>query len=224
MQVIESKFLVTPEKGEVSAVLVRPEDAHTLLVLGHGAGAGMYHANMEAIVQALTAVGIATFRYQFPYMERGGKGRDGKAVSYATVRQAIEAGHTAAPDLPLYAGGHSFGGRMSSHIAADNPPEILKGVIFFSFPLHAPGRPGIERAAHLADIQVPMLFLTGTRDTFVNLELFEPLIASLGDLATLHLLDTGNHGYKVLKRSRTVEVDIFTEMAGVAKGWLDQRK
>ncbi|MEM7372044.1 MAG: alpha/beta fold hydrolase [Bacteroidota bacterium] len=223
MQIIESKFLVTPEKGEVSAALLRPDSARVLLVLGHGAGAGMYHANMEAIAQALAAKDIATFRYQFPYMERGGKGRDGKLVSYTTVRKAIEAGQLAAPDLPIFAGGHSFGGRMTSHIAAENPPENLKGVIFFSFPLHAPGRPGIERAAHLADIQVPMLFLTGTRDTFVQLDLFEPLIASLGDLATLHLLDTGNHGYKILKRSRTVAVDIFTEMAEVAKKWVEDQ-
>ena len=221
MQEIESTFLVSPEKGEVSTILLRPEKAVALLVLGHGAGAGMRHANMEAIAQALAAQQIATFRYQFPYMERGG-GRDSQKVSLLTVRKAIEAGQIAAPDLPILAGGHSFGGRMTSHVAAEGAPDNLKGLIFFSFPLHAPGRAGTERAAHLAEIRLPMLFLTGTRDTFAKLELFEPLIASLGELASLHLLDTGNHGYKTLKRSRQVEVDIFTEIGVAARKWVDR--
>lgn len=220
MQIIESKFLVTEEKGEVSTILMRPEEAVALLVLGHGAGAGMRHASMEAIASGLAEQGVATFRYQFPYMERGGKGRDGKLVSLTTVRKAIEAGYAAAPDLPVFAGGHSFGGRMTSHVAAEDSGIGLKGLIFFSFPLHAPGKPGIERAAHLADIQLPMLFLSGTRDTLAQLDLFQPLIESLGTHAQLHLLDTGNHGYKILKRTRTVEMDIFEEISTVAKAWI----
>lgn len=220
MQIIESKFLVTEEKGEVSSILLRPDDAVALLVLGHGAGAGMRHASMEAIASGLAKQGVATLRYQFPYMERGGKGRDGKVVSHTTVRKAIEAGKAVAPDLPLFAGGHSFGGRMTSHVAAEDAETGLKGLIFFSFPLHATGKPGIERAAHLAEIKLPMLFLSGTRDTLAQLDLFEPLIESLGAHARLHLLDTGNHGYKILKRTRTVEMDIFEEISTVAKAWI----
>ncbi len=217
---IESKFLAHPDKGEVSSLLLRPDNADHLMVLGHGAGTGMHHATMEQIAQRLGEQRIATFRYHFPYMERGG-GRDSVAVSLATVEAAMHAAHEAAPDLPLLAGGHSFGGRMTSLVAAEGRLSLVKRLVFFGFPLHAPGKPSNHRAAHLPDIAQPMLFLTGTRDTLNNLELFQPIIDGLGDKATLHLLETANHGYKILKRTRVSQEDIFVEMARVVREWVD---
>lgn len=217
-----SKFIATPEKGEVSAVLMRPENAEWLIILGHGAGAGMYHASMESIATELANVGIASFRYQFPFRERGG-GRDSQKVSLATVQSAVKAGHAAAPDLPLLAGGHSFGGRMTSWAAAEGMIPEVKGLIFFAFPLHAPGKPGVERAAHLVNIEQKMLFLSGTRDALAKLELMEPLVSNLGEKATMHLLDTANHGYKILKRTRESKEDVFAEMGRVAKEWISKR-
>ena len=216
---IESKFVATEEKGDVSSLLICPPEARWLLVLGHGAGAGMRHRTMETIAQRLADAGMATFRYQFPYMERGGGGRDSKAVTLATIRAAVAAAHQTTPDLALLAGGHSFGGRMTSVAAAEAPLDPVQGLVFFAFPLHAPGRPGTERAAHLADISVPMLFLSGTRDTLAQRDLLRSVHTPLKDRATLHWLDTANHGYKILKRSRQSNEDVFVEMARVVTTW-----
>ena len=213
------KFEATPEKGDVSAILMQPEDAKWLIVLGHGAGAGMEHINMESIANSLAEVGIGSFRYQFPFRERGG-GRDSLKVSLATVQSAVQQAKALAPTLNLLAGGHSFGGRMTSIAAAEKMIPEVTGLIYFAFPLHAPGRPGIERAAHLQQIEQPMLFLSGTRDTLAKLELLEPLLSDLGDKVKLHLLDTANHGYKILKRTRQSEEDVFTEMGRVAGEWV----
>ena len=203
-------------------MLLKPENSRALLVLGHGAGAGMEHTNMENIAQNMANNGIATLRYQFPYMERGG-GRDAVKVSLATVESAVKFAQSLEPDLPLLAGGHSFGGRMTSLASAEGMLRPVKGLIFCSFPLHAPGRPGIERAGHLPDIPVPMLFLSGDRDTFLTLDLFMPLLEEIKDKATLHLLETGNHGYKILKRTRTNPEDIFAEMGRVAGEWVGEK-
>src|SRR5918995_477895 len=153
----ELRFTATPEKGEVSALLVRPEGATHLLVLGHGASTDMRHATLQSIADRLAGVGIATFRYNFPYSENG-KGRDGQAVCTETVRSAVAAAHEAAPGLPLLAGGHSFGGRMTSTAASESPLEGVHGLVFFSFPPHPAGKPGAKRADHPADVTVPMLF------------------------------------------------------------------
>ena len=185
----EMKFLAAPGKGEFSALLIRPEGATQLLVLGHGASTNMRHATLQAIADRLAGVGIVTFRYNFPYSENG-KGRDGQAVCTATVRSAVKAASEAAPGLPLLAGGHSFGGRMTSTAASESPIEGVVGLVFFSFPLHLAGKPETKRADHLADVTVPMLFLSGTRD----------------ELA-------------VLKKSRTSPEDVFVEMARVARDW-----
>lgn len=152
-------------------------------------------------------------------MERGG-GRDSVSVSLATVRAAVHAARELTGDLPLLAGGHSFGGRMTSLAAAEAPLEGVKGLIFFGFPLHAPGKPSIDRAGHLPDITVPMLYLSGDRDALAQLALFQPLIENLGERAHLHLLETANHGYKILKRSRQNPEDVFDEMARVIQEWL----
>jgi predicted alpha/beta-hydrolase family hydrolase len=214
----ELKFLATPEKGEVSALLVRPENSSHLLVLGHGASTNMRHANLRTIAERMAEVGIATFRYNFPYMEHE-KGRDSQPVCTQTVRSAVAAARAAAPRLPVLAGGHSFGGRMTSTAASESPLDGVSGLVFFAFPLHQPGKPDTKRAEHLAAVTVPMLFLSGTRDELAALDLLKPVCKSLGKLATLHLLDTADHGFKTLKRSRTTETDVFVEMARVVRDW-----
>src|SRR3954468_5688773 len=175
----EMKFLATPEKGEVSALLVRPEDATHLLVLGHGASTDMRHATLQSIADRLAEVGIATLRYNFPYSENG-KGRDGQAVASQAIRSAVALARKSAPDLPLVAGGHSFGGRMTSTAASESPLEGVRGLVFFSFPLHLADKPETKRADHLASVTVPMLFLSGTRDDLANLELLAPVCKKLG--------------------------------------------
>ena len=214
----ELKFVATPEKGEVSALLVRPPDASHVLVLGHGASTNMRHANLQTIAERLAEVGIATFRYNFPYMEHG-KGRDSQAVCTQTVRSAVAAAREAAPGLPLLAGGHSFGGRMTSTAASEAPLDGVRGLVFFSFPLHQPGKPETKRADHLDAVTVPMLFLSGTRDELAEMDLLKPVCKTLGKRATLHVLDTADHGFKTLKRTRTSEEDVFVEMARVVREW-----
>ena len=216
--VSETKFVATPEKGEVSALLMRPENATHLLVLGHGAGSNMRSPMLAKIAEGLADVGIATFRYNFPYSEHG-RGRDPNPVCAATARVACEAAQKAAPDLILLAGGHSFGGRMTSTAASQSPLDGVRGLVFFSFPLHPPGKPGAERAEHLFEVSCPMLFLTGTRDEFATGDLLPQVVKKLGKRATLHFVDTADHGFKVLKRSRESKEDVFAEIARVVNEW-----
>lgn len=220
MKTDELKFLATPEKGEVSAILMRPDRATHLVVLGHGAGADMRSASMQRIAEALAERGIATFRYNFPFKERGGGGVDSPRVATATVRAAIAEAKRLEPELTLLAGGHSFGGRMTTRAQSESPLDGVKGLVLFSFPLHAPNRPDDSRAAHLDAIRIPMLFFTGTRDALNDLDLFRPVIEKLGKHATLHAIDTGDHSYKILKKTRTASEDVFAEMARVLAGWL----
>lgn len=215
---IEMQFLATPEKGKVSALLIRPDDARLLLVLGHGASTNMRHAILQTIAERLAEERIATFRYNFPYMEPGGGGRS-QPVCVATVRSAVAAAHEAAPDLTLLAGGHSFGGRMTSTAASEALLDRVRGLVFFAFPLHQPGRPETKRADHLSAVRLPMLFLSGTRDELADLVLLQGVCKKLGKRATLHLLDTADHGFRVLKRSRKSEEDVFVEMARVVREW-----
>lgn len=220
-EAIESKFIATPEKGEVSSILMRPANAKWLLVLGHGASTNMRHTTLQTIAERLADVQISTFRYQFPYMERGGGGRESQAVALQTVRSAVAAAHEAAGDLSILVGGHSYSGRMSSLAAAEAPIEQVRGLVFFAFPLHPAGKQGTERAEHLDDVTGPMLFLSGTRDKLAVLDLLSPVCEKLGDKATLHLLDTADHGFKVLKRSRKSTEDVFVEMARVVSEWVE---
>jgi uncharacterized protein len=214
----ELKFVATAEKGEVSAILVRPGAASHLLVLGHGASTNMRHATLQTIADRMAEAGIATFRYNFPYMEHG-KGRDSQAVCMQTVRAAVAAAHRSAPDLAVLAGGHSFSGRMTSNAAAASPLDGVSGLVFFAFPLHQPQKPDIKRADHLGAVTIPMLFLSGTRDELADTDLLRPVCQQLGKLATLHLLDTADHGFKTLKRSRASGEDVFIEMARVVREW-----
>jgi uncharacterized protein len=215
----ELKFTATSEKGSVSAILDRPAGASHLLVLGHGASTNMRHPTLQAIADAMAERGIASFRYNFPYSENG-TARNSTAVCVETIRNAVSAAHGAASDLILLAGGHSFGGRMTTTAQSEEPLDHVKGLVLFSFPLHLPGRPDTQRAAHLANINIPMLFLSGTRDELASLGLLEPTIKKLGKHATLHKIDTANHSYKVLKKTRMSTEDVFVEMARATSDWV----
>ncbi len=219
MMTKELKFLSTRDKGEVSAILMRPDGATHLLVLGHGASTSMRHATMQRIAEVMASQKIASFRYNFPYSENG-TARNSNSTCVETIRSAVRAAHDAAPDLTLLAGGHSFGGRMTTTAQSHSPLENVEGLVLFSFPLHLAGRPDTKRAEHLSAIEIPMLFLSGSRDELATLDLLEPVIESLGKYATLHLLDTANHSYKILKKTRVSTEDVFDEMARAVREWL----
>lgn len=214
--------------GPVSALLRLPDDAAALLVLGHGAGAGMEHPFMESVADALGDRGIGTLRYQYPYMEAGGGPPDRAPVATATVRAAVEAARTRATAfrakhgraLPILAGGKSFGGRMTSTAAAESSLPGVRGLVFLGFPLHPAGRPGTERARHLLDVTVPMLFLQGTRDRLADLDLVRPVAEQLGDRATLHVVEGGDHSFQVLKRSGRSGAEVMAELADAVAGWV----
>ncbi len=214
------KFIATKEKGEVSALYARPPGAKALLVLGHGSGTNMRHQLMREMSDALNDVGIATFRFNYPYSERGG-GMDGEKVRLATVRAAIETAVKHARGLPVFAGGHSMSGRMISMACAEEPIAGLKGIVFFAFPLYA-SKPNTARAEHLKDVSVPMLFLSGQRDRMADLKLLAPVGRGL-KRAALHVVDTADHGFKVLKRRNTDE-PVIEELARVAGEWMSKDK
>ena len=215
------RFVASASAGEVGALLLRPEDARWLLVLGHGAGAGMRHPFLKTLAALLAHRRVASFRYQFPYMEQGRKMPNPQPVLLATVRAAVAAAAAAAPDLPLLAGGKSLGGRMTSLATADEPLPGVRGIVFFGFPLHPVGRPGVERAAHLGAITVPMLFLQGTRDKLAELELLTPVCKSLGSRATLHVVEGADHSFHVLKRSGRTAAEVEEELIQATRAWLD---
>jgi len=205
--------------GRVSALLLLPPDARWVYVLAHGAGAGMRHPFLEAIAQRLAERGIATLRYQFPYMERRARRPDPPAVAVATVRAAVAEAARLAPELPLIAGGKSFGGRMTSTAQAEQPLSGVRGLAFLGFPLHPPGRPGISRAQHLDRVNVPMLFLQGTRDEFADLDLLRQVAGRLGKRSTVHWVDGGDHSFKVLKRAGRTDADVLDELVRALDGW-----
>ena len=207
--------------AEVSALLLRPKNPCWLLVLAHGAGAGMTHPFMENLSNELSAAGFATFRYQFPYMEQHRRAPDPPSILAATVAAAVHAAKEAAPGLPLLAGGKSMGGRMTSQAAAQYPLDGVKGLVFFGFPLHPPDRPGTKRAEHLAKVTIPMLFLQGTRDTFADLNLLRPICAKLGERATLHIIESADHSFHVLKSSKRTDADILRELAETTASWAE---
>jgi predicted alpha/beta-hydrolase family hydrolase len=196
-----------------------PAEATALLVLAHGAGAGMDHPFLASCARVLSARGVGTFRYEFPYMEQGKHRPDPPAVAAARVREAVAEAARTAPGVPLFAGGKSFGGRMTSTAQAEAPLEGVRGLVFLGFPLHPPGRPGTERAAHLAAVRVPMLFVQGTRDEFAEPELLGPVVESLGAAVTLHPVEGGDHSFKVPKSLGSAG-KVLDEIADVAAGWM----
>jgi len=204
--------------GDVSAVLDRPSSPDALLVLGHGAGAGMHHPFMEGVTTHLIDRGLAVLRYQFPYMERGGRRPDRPEIAMEAVVSAVERAR-ALEGLPLFAGGKSFGGRMTSRAAAEGRLTGLRGLVFLGFPLHPSGRPGTGRATHLADVPCPMLFLQGTRDRLADLELLGPVVDGVGERATLHGVEGADHGFHVLKRSGRNDEGVLEELADAVANW-----
>lgn len=204
----------------VSALLMRPEGAKALYVFAHGAGAGMTHKAMESNAQGLAERGLATLRYQFPYMEKGLRRVDPPKVAHAAVHAAVAEAAKLAPDLPLFAGGRSFGGRMTSQAQAEEPLPGVRGLAFLGFPLHPAGKPGIERADHLARVQVPMLFVSGARDALADLALLEPVVERLGERATLHLVADADHSLKVPARSGRTSAEAEDEALDAIAEWM----
>jgi predicted alpha/beta-hydrolase family hydrolase len=209
--------LAVDEAHRVSALLIAPPRAHACYVLAHGAGAGMTHPAMEAVAVELAEHGIATLRYQFPYMEQGGKRPDPPALCHATVRAAVaRAGDM---KLPLIAGGRSFGGRMTSQAQAMSPLAGVRGLAFLGFPLHPAGKPSEDRAEHLFDVRIPMLFLQGTRDALAELSLLRPLVDRLGKRATLTLFADADHSFHVPAKSGRKDADVRREMLDALAAW-----
>jgi uncharacterized protein len=208
--------------GEVSALLERPADARWMLTLAHGAGAGMNHAFMEALAEELARVQVATLRYQFPYIEEKRGVPDRPKVLTATVAAAVRAAREAVPGLPLLAGGKSMGGRMSSQAAADGLLDGVRGLVFFGFPLHPPKLPGTKRAEHLSKVPAPMLFLQGTRDALADLKLLRPICKELGPRATLHVIETADHSFHVLKKSGRNDEEVLRELAATTASWAEK--
>lgn len=211
--------IALPERNPVSALLRVPKQAIAALVLAHGAGAGMEHPFMEAMSMELAARQVATLRYQFPYMEQRSKRPDSASVAQAAVRAAVGEAARRLPGLPLFAGGKSFGGRMTSQAQAAAPMARVRGLVFVGFPLHPSGKPGDERAAHLFDVHIPTLFLQGTRDEFAELSSLKPVVNKLGARATLTLFDDADHSFHVPARSGKKDAQVRAEMANALAAW-----
>jgi predicted alpha/beta-hydrolase family hydrolase len=213
------QFKVSDQIGSVSGLVLQPADAWVLYVLAHGAGAGMRHPFLGSISTSLAAHGVATFRYQFPYLEAGRRSPDSPQVLEATVRAAVYEAGERIPDLPIIAGGKSLGGRMTSGAQAAKPIDRVKGLAFLGFPLHPPGQPGSRRAEHLQRVNVPMLFLQGTRDTFARLDLITGVCRDLEPRATLHLVEGADHSFGVPKRSGRTPAQVLDELADTTTQW-----
>jgi predicted alpha/beta-hydrolase family hydrolase len=214
------RLKLTLEKAaSVSALLLRPENARTCFVFAHGAGAGMSHPFMEMVATGLCERGIATLRYQFPYMEKGGKRPDAPDVAHVAVRAAVVEAARCCAGLPLIAGGKSFGGRMTSQAQAIAPLPGVRGLAFLGFPLHPAGKPSTSRAAHLSDIEIPMLFLQGTRDDLAEMSLLEPVVKGLGGLASLHVVQEGDHSLHVPARSGRNDREVMNEVLDALSAW-----
>ena len=209
------------QEGRVSGLLLRPASPRALYVFAHGAGAGMTHRSMASISEGLAERGIATLRYQFLYMERKSGRPDAPKLAQAAVRAAVAEARRLEPELPLFAGGKSFGGRMTSGAQAAEPLANVKGLIFLGFPLHPAGKPGVQRAEHLAQVHIPMLFLQGTRDALAELDQLKPVIKSLGTRATLKLFDQADHSFHVPAKSRRKDADVLAEILDAFAEWID---
>lgn len=221
---MEAEKLRIAVGGEsVSALYLRPPEANALYLFAHGAGAGMTHKAMESNAVGLAERGIATLRYQFLYMEKGSGRPDPPRLAHAAVRAAAAEAVKLAPDLPLFAGGRSFGGRMTSQAQADDPLLGVRGLAFLGFPLHPAGKPGIDRAEHLARVQVPMLFVSGDRDALADVALLKPVVAGLGERATLHLVEHADHSFKVAAKSGRTAAEAEGEALDALADWMQRQ-
>jgi predicted alpha/beta-hydrolase family hydrolase len=212
--------LTIDDGQQVSGLLLAPPDARACYVFAHGAGAGMAHAFMADVATGLAGHGIATLRYQFPSMERGSRRPDPPRLAHAAVRAAVDRAARELPGLPLLAGGKSFGGRMTSQAQAGSALPGVQGLVFLGFPLHPAGKPSVERAAHLSDVEVPMLFLQGTRDALADTGLLQALVGRLGARATLRLFPDADHSFHVPARSGRKDAEVMAEMLEVVAGWV----
>ncbi len=218
----QSLVIEAGKSASVSALLTRPKEARACFVFAHGAGAGMTHAFMGAVAAGLAERGIATLRYQFPYMEKASKRPDPPAIAHAAVRAAVAAAVQHCPGLPLIAGGKSFGGRMTSQAQAKAPLDGVRGLAFFGFPLHPAGKPSSARADHLADVKIPMLFLQGTNDKLAELDLLKPVVKTLGARASLHLVESADHSFHAPARSGRKDAEVMTELLDAFAAWVDK--
>ena len=214
------RTLKLPDGSTVSALWQKPKDAKAVLVLAHGAGAGMTHKAMAATADGLAERGVAVLRYNFPYMERGSKRPDSPAIAHVAARAAVADAGKLAGDLPLFAGGRSFGARMTSQAQSAEPLPKVTGLVFFAFPLHPPGKPGVDRADHLAAVKIPMLFLQGAKDEFADLDLLRPTVSKLGKRAKLHLVDHADHSFHVPVKSGRRDPEVLSEILDGAKDWM----
>lgn len=208
-------------RSSVSGLLLQPADPSACLALAHSAGAGMEHPFMEAVAMGLASRGIATLRYQFPYMERGMKRTDPSAICHATVKAAVLEAARRHPRLPLFAGGKSFGGRMTSQIQSTEPLQSVHGLIFFGFPLHPAGKPATARGAHLSDVLVPMLFLQGERDKLAEAALLEQIVAPLSPRARVAMIADADHSFHVPARSGKTDEDVMHSMLDITRTWIE---
>jgi predicted alpha/beta-hydrolase family hydrolase len=221
MAVAAERVRIEIGSGEaVSGLIVQPPQPRACYVFAHGAGAGMSHSSMETVAAGLDRRGIATLRYQFPYMEKGGKRPDPPAVAHAAVRAAVDEAGRRFPALPKIAGGRSFGGRMTSQAQALSALPGVSGLAFFGFPLHPAGKPSSDRAKHLSDVVIPMLFLQGTRDALAEASLLEPVVKGLGSRATLHWLEAADHSFHVLKSSGRNDPAVMDEALDAFAAWV----
>lgn len=219
---VRSLSIDVDDDRRVSGLLRSTPDAQCCYVLAHGAGAGMTHPFMASVADALAQRDIATLRYQFPYMEQGGRRPDAPALAQATVRAAMAKAIELVPGLPLIAGGKSFGGRMTSQAQAAEPLDGVRGLAFLGFPLHPAGKPSDARAKHLDEVKVPMLFLQGTRDALADTTLLKPMVAGLGKRATLRLFDAADHSFHVPARSGRKDADVLREMMDAFAAWAER--
>jgi predicted alpha/beta-hydrolase family hydrolase len=220
MTTAKERKLKLPDGSTVSALWQKPKDAKAVLVLAHGAGAGMTHKHMAATADGLAERGIATLRYNFPYMERGSKRPDNPPIAHAAIRAAVADAAKLAGDLPLFAGGRSFGARMTSQAQSLDPLPNVRGLVFFAFPLHPPGKPGTDRADHLSDVKIPMLFLQGTKDEFADLDLLKPTVKKLAKRATLHLAEHADHSFHAPAKSGRKDPEVLADILDAATAWM----
>jgi hypothetical protein len=221
MKIKEIKFLASKSSGEVSAILQIPDKSRCLLVLAHGAGANIRHHFMTKLAEELAEQRIATFRYNFPYMEQGKKAPGPQPILLKTVRSAVQEAKKMAGGLPLIAGGKSLGGRMTSTAQSLELLEHVNGIVFFGFPLLAPGRPSDARAEHLYYVTLPMLFLQGTRDKLADLQYLRPVCDKLGSVAKLAIFEEADHSFSVPRRTGKSGDDVLREMASTVAQWID---
>lgn len=218
-RISELKIPVSPALGEVSCIAIQPEESIAAVLLAHGAGAGMRHPFMSKLAESLADLKISVLRYQFPYMEQGKKMPDKPAAAYQTIRAVVNEAGQLYQDLPLFLSGKSFGGRMSSQAVANKVVDRVEGIVFFGFPLHAPGKPSTERADHLSRVVIPMLFLQGSADKLADIVLIRETVSNLSKKAEVHIIDQADHSFRTPKSLQVSYDQTINELAALTRNW-----